>query len=100
MIIFIGCDVRVKPYCRRIFSPADRLIMCATIKGVTRSGPSFLYFVISRLEVVSSYGINAMREAGHGGFNLAMLFQFNFGKTSFASDRAYDRLSGARAPAQ
>jgi hypothetical protein len=51
-----------------------------------------------RTLVISSYGIDAIRSDGRGGYNLGMMFQYNFGKTAFASDRAFEELRGARVP--
>jgi hypothetical protein len=51
-----------------------------------------------RTLLVSAYGIDAIRSDGRGGYNLGMMFQYNFGKTSFASDRAFEELRGARVP--
>ncbi len=51
-----------------------------------------------RMLVTSSYGIDAIRSDGRGGYNAGMMFQYNFGKTTFASDRAFEELRGARVP--
>jgi hypothetical protein len=52
-----------------------------------------------RALVMGTYGIDAMRSDGRGGYNLAMMFQYNFGKsTTFASDRAFEELRGVRVP--
>jgi hypothetical protein len=51
-----------------------------------------------RTLVMSSYGIDAIRSDGRGGYSVGMMFQYNFGKTSFASDRAFEELRGARVP--
>lgn len=51
-----------------------------------------------RMLAVSSYGIDAIRSDGRGGYNVGMMFQYNFGRTAFASDRAFEELRGARVP--
>jgi hypothetical protein len=51
-----------------------------------------------RILVASAYGIDAMRSDGRGGYSIATLFQFNFGQTTFASDRAFEQLRNARVP--
>jgi len=51
-----------------------------------------------RAEVISAYGIDAIRSNGRGGYNLGMMFQYNFGKTQFASDQAFDGLRNVRLP--
>jgi hypothetical protein len=51
-----------------------------------------------RALLTSSYGIDAIRSNGRGGYNLGTMFQYNFGKTTFASDRAFEDLRGARVP--
>ena len=51
-----------------------------------------------RVLATSSYGIDAIRSDGRGGYNAGMMFQYNFGKTTFASDRAFEELRGARVP--
>jgi hypothetical protein len=35
---------------------------------------------------------------GRGGYNIGMIFQYNFGKTTFASDSAFEEMRGARVP--
>ncbi len=47
-----------------------------------------------RMMVTSAYGIDAIRSDGRGGYNAGMMFQYNFGKTAFASDRAFEELRG------
>lgn len=51
-----------------------------------------------RAALVSAYGIDAIRGHDRGGYNLGMMFQYNFGKTHFASDRAFEELQGVRVP--
>ena len=51
-----------------------------------------------RVELASAYGIDAIRSDGRGGYDVAMMFQYNFGKTSFASDRAFEQLRNVRVP--
>jgi len=51
-----------------------------------------------RAVAVSSYGIDAIRSDGRGGYNAGLMFQYNFGKTEFASDRAFEELQGVRVP--
>ena len=51
-----------------------------------------------RAVVASAYGIDAIRSDGRGGYDVAMLFQYNFGKTSFASDRVFEQMNGVRVP--
>ena len=51
-----------------------------------------------RTVVTTSYGIDAIRSDGRGGYNLGMMFQYNFGPTRFASDRAFEELRNARVP--
>jgi hypothetical protein len=51
-----------------------------------------------RALVTGAYGIDAIRSDGRGGYNMAMMFQYNFGKTKFASDRAFEELRGVRVP--
>jgi hypothetical protein len=51
-----------------------------------------------RTMVTSAYGIDAIRSDGRGGYNLGMMFQYNFGRTFFASDRAFEQLKNARVP--
>ena len=51
-----------------------------------------------RTVVTTSYGIDAIRSDGRGGYNLGMMFQYNFGSTTFASARAFEELRNARVP--
>ena len=51
-----------------------------------------------RTVVTSTYGIDAIRSDGRGGYNVGMMFQYNFGKTGFASDRAFEQLRNVRIP--
>ena len=51
-----------------------------------------------RMMVRSGYGIDAVRSDGRGGYNAGLMFQYNLGKTTFASDRAFEELRGARVP--
>lgn len=51
-----------------------------------------------RAEVTSAYGIDAIRSNGRGGYNVGMMFQYNLGKTRFASDQAFDELRNVRLP--
>lgn len=51
-----------------------------------------------RTEVGFGYGINAIRDSQRGGYNIAIVFQYNFGKKEFASDEAFEQLEKARAP--
>ncbi len=51
-----------------------------------------------RAHVFSTYGIDAIRSDGRGGYDVGLVFQYNFGKTSFASDRAFEHLNGVRVP--
>ena len=44
------------------------------------------------------YGVDAIRKDGRGGQNVGVLFQYNFGKTEFASDAAFEQLQNARTP--
>jgi hypothetical protein len=50
-----------------------------------------------RLETVAAfgYGIDAIRSDGRGGYSLCFLLQYNFGKSSSASDRAFENLQNA-----
>jgi hypothetical protein len=51
-----------------------------------------------RAMVISSYGIDAIRSDGRGGYNIGTMLQYNFGKTTFGSERAFEELRGARVP--
>ena len=51
-----------------------------------------------KAELVSAYGFDAIRSNGRGGYNVGMMFQYNFGKTRFASDQAFDELRNVRVP--
>ena len=51
-----------------------------------------------RVQAISGYGIDAIRSDGRGGYNAGVLFQYNFGKNTFASDRAFEQLRGVRVP--
>ena len=51
-----------------------------------------------RLLATSSYGVDAIRNDGRGGYILGLTFQYNSGQTTFASDRAFEELRGARVP--
>jgi hypothetical protein len=43
------------------------------------------------------YGIDAIRSGGRGGYSVALMFYYNFGRqTSFASDRAFQDLQRSR----
>lgn len=50
-----------------------------------------------RLQAVTAfgYGIDAIRSDGRGGYSVALLLQYNFGKLAFASDRAFENLQNA-----
>jgi len=41
------------------------------------------------------YGIQAQRSNGEGGYNAAIAFQYNFGSTEMASDKAFEELQQA-----
>jgi hypothetical protein len=45
--------------------------------------------------VASGYGIDAIRSDGRGGYSVAFLLQYNFGKLTSASDRAFENLQNA-----
>lgn len=45
--------------------------------------------------VASGYGIDAIRSDGRGGYSVAFMLQYNFGKLSSASDRAFENLQNA-----
>jgi hypothetical protein len=45
--------------------------------------------------VASGYGIDAIRSDGRGGYSVSFLLQYNFGKLSSASDRAFENLRNA-----
>lgn len=45
--------------------------------------------------VASGYGIDAIRSDGRGGYSVSFLLQYNFGKLSSASDRAFENLQKA-----
>jgi hypothetical protein len=51
-----------------------------------------------RIIATSAYGIDAIRSNGRGGYSAGMMFQYNFGKTTLASDRAFEGLRGVRVP--
>jgi hypothetical protein len=52
-----------------------------------------------KVAAASSYGIDAIRSDGRGGWSMALLFYWNLGReTSFASDRAFEDLQNARTP--
>ena len=38
------------------------------------------------------YGINAQRSDGRGGYSAGLAFQYNFGNTTSASDKAFKEL--------
>jgi hypothetical protein len=50
-----------------------------------------------RLQAVTAfgYGIDAIRSDGRGGYSVAFLLQYNFGKPTSASDRAFESLQKA-----
>jgi hypothetical protein len=50
-----------------------------------------------RLQAVTAfgYGIDAIRSDGRGGYSVAFLLQYNFGKLTSASDRAFENLQNA-----
>jgi hypothetical protein len=45
--------------------------------------------------VASGYGIDAIRSDGRGGYSVAFMLQYNFGKVTSASDRAFESLQNA-----
>jgi len=51
-----------------------------------------------RTLVTAAYGIDAIRSDGRGGYNVGVMFQYNFGKKTFAGDRAFEALKGVRVP--
>ncbi len=51
-----------------------------------------------RVAAISGYGLDAIRSDGRGGYSVGLMFQFNFSKRSFASDRAFAQLRGVRVP--
>jgi hypothetical protein len=51
-----------------------------------------------RAVAIASYGIDAMRSDGRGGYNAGLIFQYNFGHTAFASDRAFEEMRGVPVP--
>jgi hypothetical protein len=48
--------------------------------------------------VISGYGIDAIRRDGRSEYNLGMRFQYNFGQTTFVSERAFEELRRACVP--
>jgi hypothetical protein len=50
-----------------------------------------------RLQAVTAfgYGIDAIRSDGRGGYSVAFLLQYNFGRLTSASDRAFENLQNA-----
>ena len=53
-----------------------------------------------RVLAAYGYGVDAIRSDGRGGHSVSALFQYIFGQTTFASDRAFEALKGARPPAR
>lgn len=53
-----------------------------------------------RVQMLYGYGVDAMRSGGRGGHNVGFIFQYTFGETKFASDRAFESLQGVRTPAR
>jgi hypothetical protein len=53
-----------------------------------------------RVLAAYGYGVDAIRSDGRGGHSVSALFQYIFGPTTFASDRAFEALKGARPPAR
>jgi hypothetical protein len=49
-----------------------------------------------RIANINSYGINAKRTGGDGGYSLALMFQYNFGSTDTASEKAFEQLEKAK----
>src|SRR5258705_4291459 len=49
-----------------------------------------------RTLMTTSYGIDAIRRNGRGGYNAGMMFQYNFCQKTLSSDRAFQKLRGAR----
>ncbi len=45
--------------------------------------------------VASGYGIDAIRSDGRGGYSAAFMLQYNFGRLTSASDRAFENLQNA-----
>ena len=43
-----------------------------------------------------SYGINAQRDGDQGGYSVALAFQYNFGSTVTASDKAFEQLERSK----
>ena len=53
-----------------------------------------------RVEALYGYGVDAIRSDDRGGHSVGLVFQYAFGETKFASDRAFESLPGVRAPAR
>jgi hypothetical protein len=58
--------------------------------GVAYTAPSRRWKLIS----LYGYGFEAKRDDGRGGMSLALAFQYNFGQTKIASDKAFDEWRG------
>jgi hypothetical protein len=48
-----------------------------------------------RIFSMFGYGVEAERSDGRGGYTLALMFQYNFGETKTASDKAFEQLQNA-----
>lgn len=50
-----------------------------------------------RLQAITAfgYGFDAIRSDGRGGYSVSFMFQYNFGKLTSASDRAFETLQSA-----
>jgi hypothetical protein len=59
--------------------------------GIGYTRPSRRWKVMSLV----GYGIEAERTHGDGGWTLGMAFQYNFGSTQYASEKAYEELQEA-----
>ncbi len=59
--------------------------------GIGYTRPSRRWKIMSLL----GYGIEANRSNGQGGWTLGMAFQYNFGSTEYASEKAYEELQEA-----
>lgn len=48
-----------------------------------------------RIVSLLGYGINAQRKGGEGGYSIGFAFQYNFGDTVSASDKAFEQLESS-----
>lgn len=90
--VFVGAATALVDYVDGLEQPGDWHTGLGTGFGYTARDRRW------KLQALYGYGVDAIRTDERGGHSVGLLFQYAFGETKFASDRAFESLPGVRAP--